>query len=108
MLFAGRKRQHETALARRVHRLAAEAARHLADIFLLAREQAQIRPAKLQADADGLALAHDDVRAHMPRRPIGRATCRAKVCLCVYIWVVPVYLKTIHYRTVLHSRHYLT
>ena len=68
MLLAGGERQHEAALARRVHRLAAQPPGHLAHIFLLAREQAEIGPAELEADAERLAFAHDDVRAHRARR----------------------------------------
>ena len=55
-------------LPSRVDGLAGEPARHLADVLLAAREQADIRPAELQPDADRLALADDDVGAHLARR----------------------------------------
>src|SRR5690606_27086331 len=60
MLLARRERQHEAALAIGVDGLAAEAPRHLADIFSLARKEADIGPAELQADADRLTFANDD------------------------------------------------
>ena len=47
--------------------LAAQPPRHLADEFL-AGEQADVRSAELQSDADRLALADDDVGAHFARR----------------------------------------
>ena len=50
-----------------VDRLAAQPAGHLADVFLLAAEQPDIGPAELQADADRLALADDDVGVHLAR-----------------------------------------
>ena len=68
MLLARRKRQHEAALALRVDGLACKPARHLPDILLARREKADIGAAELQADADALAFAHDDVRAHLARR----------------------------------------
>src|SRR3546814_3305168 len=61
MLFARRERQHKAALAVGIDRFAAQASRHLADIFGLAREEADIRPAELEADAERLPLAHDNV-----------------------------------------------
>src|SRR3546814_1523044 len=67
MLLAGRKGQHEAALPLAVHRFAAQAPRHLADEFLLAGEQANIGAAEVEADADRLAFADDDVRAHFAR-----------------------------------------
>ena len=42
--------------------------RHLPDMLFAAREQADIGPAELQPDADRLALADDDVGAHLARR----------------------------------------
>ena len=68
MLLAGGQGQHEAALAFGVDGLAGEPARHLADELLLAGEQADIGPAEIQADADRLALADDDVGAHLARR----------------------------------------
>ena len=68
MLLAGREGQHEAALAFRVHRLAGQPPRHLPDELLLAGEQADIGPAEIEPDADRLALADDDVRAHLARR----------------------------------------
>ena len=53
MLLAGGQCQHEAALALRINGFTAQTARHLADMFGIADcEQAQIRPAKLQADTD--------------------------------------------------------
>src|SRR3546814_16958523 len=54
MLLARRERQHKAALAVGIDRLAAQASRHLADIFGLAGEAATIRPAELEADAERL------------------------------------------------------
>ena len=69
MLFARGKRQHEAALALGVHRLAAQPARHLANVFRITDgKQPQIRPAKLQADAERLPLAHDDIGTEIARR----------------------------------------
>ena len=68
MLLAGRKGQHEAALALGVDGLAGQPPGHLPDMLLAAREQADIGPAELQPDADRLALADDDVRAHFARR----------------------------------------
>ena len=68
MLLAGRKRQDEAALAFGVDSFAGEPARHLADMLLAAGEQADIGAAELQPDADRLAFANDDVRAHLARR----------------------------------------
>ena len=67
MLLAGREGEHEAALAFGVDRLAGEPPRHLPDIFLAGCEQADIRPAEIEADADRLALADDDVGAHLAR-----------------------------------------
>ena len=69
MLFPGGQRQHEPALPVGIHRLAAQPPRHLPHIFVARRKQPQIRPAKVQAVADGLTLANDDVGSHLPRRP---------------------------------------
>ena len=63
VLLAGRERQHETAPAFRVDRLAAEAPGHLADELLTRGEQADVGPAEGQRVADRLALAHHDVGA---------------------------------------------
>ncbi len=41
---------------------------HLPHIFVAGRKEAAIRAAELQADTDRLALADDDVRAHLARR----------------------------------------
>ena len=79
MLLAGRQRQHEAAVAVRVHRLAAEAARHLADIFRLRGEETDIRPAEIQRVADRLALAHHDVGAHARRAISSRPSDTASV-----------------------------
>src|SRR3546814_13259575 len=68
MLLAGRERQHETALAVCVDGFAAQAARHLTDIFALAGEEADIGAAELEPDADRLSLAHHDIGAHFPGR----------------------------------------
>src|SRR3546814_5153990 len=56
MLFARRERQHKAALAVGIDRFAAQASRHLADIFGLAREEADIRPAELEADRKSTRL----------------------------------------------------
>ena len=42
--------------------------RHLPNVLLAAGEQADIRAAELQPDADRLAFADDDVRAHLAGR----------------------------------------
>ncbi len=63
MLLARRERQHEAALAVRVHRLAAQPSGHLAHEFLARAEQAQIGSAEIQADAQRLPLAHHDIGA---------------------------------------------
>ena len=68
MLLAGREGQDETALALGVDGLTGETAGHLPDMLFAAGEQADIGPAELQPDADRLALANDDVRAHLARR----------------------------------------
>ena len=68
MLLAGGQGEHEAALAIGIHRLAAQPARHLADMLLAAGEQAEIGPAKQQAGAERLALAHHDVGTHLARR----------------------------------------
>src|SRR3546814_4389501 len=68
MLRAGRERQHETALAVGVDGFAAQAARHLTDIFALAGEEADIGAAELEPDADRLSLAHHDIGAHFAGR----------------------------------------
>ena len=68
VLFARRQRQHEAAPPVRVDRLAAEAPGHLAQIFRSRREEADIRAAEIQAVADRLAFADDDVGAHLARR----------------------------------------
>ena len=68
MLLAGRQGEDEAALALGVDGLAGKPPGHLADEFLAGREQADIGPAELQADADRLALADDDVGAHLARR----------------------------------------
>ena len=67
MLLAGRQRQHEPALAVGIHRLPAQPPRHLPHELLAAPEQAQIRPAELQAHPQRLPLAHHDVRAQHTR-----------------------------------------
>ncbi len=74
MLFPGRKRQNEAAPALCIHRLAAQAARHLTHIFLSRREEPEIRSAELEADAQRLPLANDHVRAHQARS-LHRAQC---------------------------------
>ena len=51
MLFARRECQHKTALPLRVDRLATQASRHLAHKLFLAGKEPDIRPAKLQANA---------------------------------------------------------
>src|ERR1700710_2827842 len=61
VLLAGREREHVAALAGGVDGLAAQAAGHLAEIFLPGREQADIGAAEIEAVADRLALAGDDV-----------------------------------------------
>src|SRR3954447_14389022 len=68
MLLAGREREDEAALALGVDGFASEAAGHLANMLLAAGEESDIRSAKLQADANRLALANDDVGAHLTRR----------------------------------------
>ena len=68
MLLAGRQGQDETALALGIDGLAAQPARHLPDIFLLATEQPDIGTAELQADTERLAFADHDIRAHLARR----------------------------------------
>ena len=70
MLLARRQRQHETAAPIGVDRLAAQPAGHLADVFVLAAEQPDIRPSELEPDAERLPLADDDVRAHLARREL--------------------------------------
>ena len=68
VLLAGRERQHEAAPALGVDGLAAQPARHLAHELLARREQADIGAAEVQRVADRLALADDDVGAHLARR----------------------------------------
>ena len=68
MLFAGRQRQHEPAISVGVNGLPAQTPWHLADQFLRAGKQANIGPAEIEAVADGLALAHGNVRAHLSGR----------------------------------------
>ena len=67
MLLARRQGEDEAALAFRVLSHAGQPPRHLPHELLLAREQPAIRPAELQADAERLALADDDVGAHLAR-----------------------------------------
>ena len=68
MLFAGRQRQHEPAISVGVNGLPAQTPWHLADQFLRAGKQANIRAAKIETIADGLAFTHGNVRAHLTRR----------------------------------------
>ena len=68
MLLAGGERQHEAALAIGIDRFAAQPARHLADELFRTAEQAKVRPAELQTDAQRLPLAHNDVGAKVARR----------------------------------------
>ena len=68
MLFAGRQRQHEPAISVGVNGLPAQTPWHLADQFLRAGKQANIGPAEIEAVADGLALAHGNVRPHLSGR----------------------------------------
>ncbi len=68
MLFARRQRQHKAAPPGRIHRFATQPSGHLADIFFLAPEQPDIRPAELQANADRLPLTHHDVGVHLAGR----------------------------------------
>src|SRR3546814_4847122 len=68
MLLARRERQHEATLAVGIDGLAAQPPRHLANIFLLAPEQPDIRPAELQPDADRLAFTDDDIGIHLAGR----------------------------------------
>ena len=64
MLLAGGERKHIAALALGIDSLTAQAARHHADMFLVAHgKKPKVRPAKLQANADGLSLAHDNICA---------------------------------------------
>lgn len=68
VLLARRERQHEAALAFRVHRLATEAPRHLADMLVVAGEEAEVRPAEAEPAADRLAFAHHDIDTHRAGR----------------------------------------
>src|ERR1700730_8761416 len=68
MLLARRKGQYEAAPSRGIHRFAAEAPRHLAQIFGLGGEQPDIGAAEIQAIADGLAFAHGNIGVHRSRR----------------------------------------
>ena len=68
MLFARRKGQDEGAAAGSIDRFAAETSRHLAQIFGLRREKPDIGTAEIQAIADRLTLARDNVGAHCARR----------------------------------------
>src|SRR5579863_4571306 len=61
VLLAGRERQHKAAPAIRIDSLPAQPPRHLAHEFLVAAEQSEVWPAELQADAQCLAFADDDV-----------------------------------------------
>ena len=63
MLLAGGQGQHKAAPPFGIHRLAAQAARHLAQEFLAGGEQAHIRPAEIQTVADGLAFRRHNIRA---------------------------------------------
>jgi hypothetical protein len=66
VLFARRQCEHEAALAFGVDGHAREPPGHLPDIFVGAGEKADIGAAELQPDPDRLALADDDVGAHLP------------------------------------------
>src|SRR5208282_620904 len=68
MLLARRKGQDEAAAAQGIHCLAAETPRHLAQIFGLGGEEPNIRTAEIQAIADRLAFARDNIGAHRSRR----------------------------------------
>ena len=65
VLLAGRQRQHPGAAAVGVDGLAAQAARHLAHEIGPGGEQADIGAAEVEADAEALAFAGDDVGAHV-------------------------------------------
>jgi hypothetical protein len=68
MLLAGREGEDEAALPFRVDGLAGKPPGHLPHIFLTGCEEPHIRPAEVEPDADRLAFADDDVRAHLAGR----------------------------------------
>ena len=68
MLLAGRQREHEAAIAVGIDGFTAEPSRHLADEFLAGGHQADIGAAEIEAVADRLALADDDIGAERAGR----------------------------------------
>src|SRR6516162_4664206 len=65
VLLARRQSQHPTAPAIGVDGLADEPPRHLADEFVAAREQAEMRSAKIERIAERLTLRSDNVSSHI-------------------------------------------
>src|ERR1700730_19016774 len=68
MLLACRKGQNEAAPSRGIYRFAAESPRHLAQIFVFGGEEPDIGAAEIQAIADGLSFACDNIGVHRSRR----------------------------------------
>src|SRR5947208_4598503 len=68
VLFARRERQHPAAPSLGIGGLADEPTRHLPDKFLAAGEQPDIGAAEIERVAKRLALASNDVGAHLARR----------------------------------------
>ena len=67
VLLASLQIEEETSLAIAVNRLTDQPARHLADEFLLAGENAEVRPAKLEWHSQHLPFRHGDVGPEFTR-----------------------------------------
>ena len=68
VLLARAQGHHVSASPVLIHRLADDAPGDLAHVLAARGEEAQVRPAEAERDAQRLPLAHDDVRAQRARR----------------------------------------
>jgi hypothetical protein len=61
VLLTRLQRQNPTAAPLSIHRFSHQSTRHLPNVFLTARQEAQVRPAETHRTAQTLALSDSDV-----------------------------------------------